>query len=463
MQLNWDVIVVGAGPAGMACARECAVSGLNVLVLDRQGQAGGQIWKNAASASSEKLRFFGEEYKQGVQNIQAFLHCGATFIPNAHVWYVQDKHICVSIAEQSYYLNAKAVVLATGAMERPSPVQGWDLPNVMGVGACDLLLKSAGLSPSAPVALCGNGPLILQTVAHLCKLKIPISALVFTGNTTHNMLKAMVQSPKVLSRPIYFLHGFYYALQPLLKVIPTYFRAKNISITQDNDLQLNFETQGKQHNIDAKTILLHEGIISETRISHLANCRHVFDSKNLYWHAQTSEFGQSSEDNIYIAGDLGGVAGALSATAKGHIVGIAISAKLGKYTQEKRNKMTRAHQLTVMRCKLMQDFTDAMFSPNKHALVPSDDAIVCRCEELKAKELKDYILKGCYSLDALKAQSRCGMGHCQGRMCASSVAELIANAHAIPLENLNPYQARPPLFPISMGELADLSIPNVGL
>jgi len=462
MQKQWDVIVVGAGPAGMSTAMQCAEAGLEVLVLDRQNQAGGQIWKNAASASSEKVQFLGKEYAYGVKIIQQFLHAKLTFISKAQVWYVDGTTLCASIQGESHYLMAKTLVLATGAMERPAPVVGWDLPCVMGVGACDLLLKSSGITPKAPIVICGNGPLILPILAHLCHLKVPIAGLILTGNMHKNAWNAFLNSPKILARPLYFINGMSYFLQTILKKIPKFFNAQHVAITEDDVAKISFISGGKTHSLQAQTVLLHEGIISESLITRLADCRHVWDAKNRYWHAEANAWGETNVNGVYIAGDVAGVSGAEAALAKGHIVGIDICAKLGKYKQSERDAKAKKHQRTLMRCRWMQDFTDALFTPNPAALIPADDTIVCRCEEITAKEIKDIVLNGGYSLDFVKAQCRSGMGLCQGCMCSSIVANIIAEVHGIPLESLNPYKARPPLFPVEIDELARFSMPNIG-
>ncbi len=466
MHMQWDVIVVGAGPAGMSAAMQCAQQGLQVLVLDRQKEAGGQIWKNAGSAGAKKVRFLGSEYAQGAKIVQTFMQAKVTFMSGAHVWHVAGKSLCVSIEGKSYYLTAKAILLATGAMERPAPIQGWELPEVMGAGACDILLKSAGITPASPVVICGNGPLILQTLAHLCHLNVPVSGLILTGKFQKNAWSAFLNAHKILGRPLYFMHGMGFSLQAVLKKIPTYLNAQDINVQnsgEENGIVVDFTAQGKARKLHAQTLLVHEGIISETRITQLAKCRHVWNTKNLYWHADVDMWGHSNVSGLFVAGDIAGVRGAEAALATGNLAGLGICADLGKITQSERDAKAKTYERTLMRCQWMQDFTDALFTPNPARLLPHDESIVCRCEEIKAKELKDIILSGCYSPDAVKSQSRSGMGMCQGRMCASSVANLIANVHGIPLEKLNPYTARPPLFPMEIGELAEMSMPNIGL
>ncbi len=463
MQSQWDVIIVGAGPAGMSAAMQCAEEGLEVLVLDRHAHPGGQIWKNVGAASAEKVKFIGSEYAKGQRVVQEFLHSKVTFVSNAQVWNVDKTTLYASIEGESYFFSAKCLVLATGAMERPAPVQGWDLPYVMGVGACDVLLKDANIAPKGPIVICGNGPLILQTVAHLCELKVPIAALILTGEMKKNTWNAFLQSYKAISRPIYFLHGMGYSLQALLKKIPMYYNAKDIAITENNGALVSFTAGKKKHSVQAQTVLVHEGITPGSRITHMLGCRHVWNGHNRYWHAESNTWGETTIDNVFIAGDVGGVSGATAAFVQGNIVGIGICAKLGKYGQTERDAKAKKYRRTLLRCNLMQDFTDAFFTPNPAALIPSDDTIVCRCEEVTAKEIKDAILNGCSSVEAVKIQCRSGMGLCQGRMCTRTVTSMIAEVHGVSIENVKPFKARSPLFPVKMGELAKISTPETQL
>ncbi|MBP3731522.1 MAG: (2Fe-2S)-binding protein, partial [Mailhella sp.] len=198
-------------------------------------------------------------------------------------------------------------------------------------------------------------------------------------------------------------------------------------------------------------------------ITRLARCSHVWNTQQRYWHAASDQWGNTSVDGIRAAGDCAGVRGVAASVASGRMAGLDIAATLGALRMAERDALVRPLRRKLCRCAAMQAFTDRMFAPNPAQLQPADDAIVCRCEELTAAELRARIKDGCMSPDALKAQSRSGMGTCQGRMCSAAVAEMIAQAWGLPLENLEPYHAQPPLMPLSIGELAGMDMPSFGL
>lgn len=458
MSKVWDVIIVGAGPAGMCTAIETAGHGLSTLVVDRQHEPGGQIYRRVGSSPvSGKL---GADYAAGLPLVKRFLSCGAKFEPGANVWDIAPDRVYYSQQGKSQFVLARQVVLATGAMERPVPLPGWTLPGVMGSGASDVLLKSAGVMPEGPVVLCGNGPLILQAAVHLHHFKVPVSAVLLTGRAG-NLFRAMQHVSGVLARPGYFLHGVNMAAKAKLtqKCISG---AHDVRISENGKgLEVSFSVgSGGKRSLPASTVLLHEGVIPESRITRLARLRHAWEPRQRYWHVEADMWGQTSAPGMRTAGDVVTVRGAIAARAEGHLVGLDVCRELGRLPLAQRDEEARPHLRTIEHCSALQPFLDEYFAPTPAMLQPHPDAIVCRCEELTAGKLNEVIREGCYSPDGLKAQARPGMGTCQGRVCGQAVVEMIADAHGLPLENLPLYTAQPPLFPLRLGELIAMPSPS---
>lgn len=461
--MDWDLIIIGAGPAGMAAAVQANKLGCTVLVLDRQQEPGGQIYRSVNSATPEARKSLGKDYCHGKALVDQFFASNVTFMPSTTVWHVDKGKVYVSQGGESKALSARHILMATGAMERPVPVEGWTLPGVLGAGASDVLLKSAGLMPKGPVIVCGNGPLILQSVEHLRHFNIPIAGIVMTGDLKLSM-RAAPAFPQALLRPCYLVKGGLMGLG-VVRGGKTFYGAHSLSIESTGSnasdmLRLSFSSLGnKKHTLEAATILLHEGIISETRITHLAGLAHDWDPEQRSWYARADVWGSTSSEGMSVAGDCAGVKGALASITRGSLAALEIARKLGKISQEERDKQSCKKRFDLFRYARMQSFLDRVFVPNPKNLCMSDETIVCRCEGLSAGALRKAILDGSHSLAGLKSQARCGMGTCQGRMCSSAVAELISQCHGIPLDQLEQYQAQFPLTPISLGELASMTMP----
>src|SRR4051794_12467811 len=164
-----DVLIVGPGRAGMAAAVAARRFGLSVTVVDDQPAPGGQIWRSVETvAATARGKILGDSYQAGLPLAQAFRASGANYEPGAQLWHVEPGfRAFVSRAGKSWTLQAKAVLLATGAQERPVPFPGWTLPGVMTVGAAQIMLKSSGQIPDKPVWVAGSGPLPLLYLTQL--------------------------------------------------------------------------------------------------------------------------------------------------------------------------------------------------------------------------------------------------------------------------------------------------------
>lgn len=82
-----------------------------------------------------------------------------------------------------------------------------------------------------------------------------------------------------------------------------------------------------------------------------------------------------------------------------------------------------------------------------------DDIIICRCEEVRVREIKKAILEGAITVEDVKRRTRAGMGLCQGKSCGKIIARLISQYTGQPIENIFPATFRPPVRAIKLGHL----------
>lgn len=461
--MSWDLIIIGAGPAGMAAAVAASQQNLRVVVVERKAQPGGQIFCNIGNMHEAGLKAIGPDYARGKELVTRFTGAPIELIAEAQVWHLTSGRVYISCKGRSSVLLGKKILIATGGMERPTPVPGWTLPHVMGAGAVDILLKSSGSLPEGPVIICGCGPLILQAAEHCNRLHIPVSGIVLTSRFG-DALKASARTLHALARPVYTAKGGQMGLRMLARN-KVYIGARHLRISQSGGgLALSFSSAfGKPQQLDGACVLLHGGVVTEPRITNLARCRHAWNTRQQYWHVETDVWGNTSVDDISAAGDCATVLGADASMARGELAALDIARQLKRLGLDERDRLAKNPLGVLRRCKAAQPFMDALFPHTMSCADTPDETVICRCEGLSAGELRKVIRDGCYSPDSVKAQSRSGMGTCQGRMCSSSVAELIAKEHEIPLEQLPPYHAQFPLTPLSLAELTDMTIPSAGL
>jgi hypothetical protein len=221
---------------------------------------------------------------------------------------------------------------------------------------------------------------------------------------------------------------------------------------------VTWETAHGTATEEADWLLVHQGVIPNTQVSVSLRCRHVWDERQRCWRPERSERLETSVEGAFVAGDGGGIIGAAGAFIEGEIAGIEVARQLGALTASAAE--TRIAKLLVQRDRIerTRPFIDELFAPSTAQRLPTDDdIIVCRCEEATAGDISRLAAHGVRSIDQAKFFSRAGMGACQGRQCGVTVTELLARACGTSAAEVGHFRIRPPLKPITLGELAQVA------
>jgi bacterioferritin-associated ferredoxin len=162
---------------------------------------------------------------------------------------------------------------------------------------------------------------------------------------------------------------------------------------------------------------------------------------------------------VSVAGDCAGIWGAKAAEKAGHLAAIDIAHRLQVISSQEKEQAAGVLLKEMSREKAIRPFLDQLFPPGRQSLVPgSDETLVCRCEEITAGQIREAVSLGAISPGQVKSHTRSGMGPCQARMCGLTMAEVIADSRLVPTPEVGYLRIRPPLKPITLGQLADLEL-----
>jgi len=443
------VAIIGAGPAGLACATELVEGGRSVVLIDDNRMAGGQYFRQLpagyrvapdAKLLRDKARF------DGLAKVLS--HPNVRYLPQATVWAAPTvRTIAYASPQGSGRIRASAIVIASGAQERSLPFTGWTLPGVVSAGGCLNLAKAHGLVPTGRVVVAGNGPLVLVAAATLIAADADVIAIVEAQRDRRlapAALAGAVSAPGILATAM----GY----RARIMRSKASFRTGWMVCEARGDETLEkvalapIGPEGRPILTDcrwlpADMLVLGYGLLPGTEAARMLGCRiaMVPDLNGAVpWRAPNLE---TSVEGVYAIGDGAGIGGVEIALLEGRIAAHAI---LGPRPSERLSKRYAA--LDRFRRKL-----NLAYRLPSDLVAATDETILCRCEEISLGRLRADANSARGSLNALKTSSRLGMGRCQGRNCLHAASGLLGfDAQAQPTYP----RIRPPLRPVQLAQLA---------
>ncbi len=389
--LRHDVVVVGAGPAGLAAAWAAASRGKRVALLDDNLAAGGQIWH---ANSEESLPPPAKRWLAKLRKTSCEI-----FTRTAVVARPSPDKLLAETADGALRFGFDKLVLATGSRELFLPFPGWTLPGVYGLGGLQSLVKS-GLSVAGKhIIVAGTGPLLLPAAAFLRQRGAEILCIVEQAPPARIFRFGF----RLLSHPSMLATGL--ALRARLVHVPYdtgWFpvRAegdgKVTSVTLTNDL--------RERTYDCDMLACGFGFVPNIELSLLLGCE--LDRGFV----RITDKMETSVPNIFCAGDAAGIGGAEAAIVRGLIAGAAAAGATPAPHLLFSNRRWRRFERRLARIfALRREIHNET----------GEDTPVCRCEDVTLRNLRRYD-----SWREAKLQTRIGMGSCQGRICGPACQHL---------------------------------------
>ena len=468
-EIERDLLVIGAGPAGLAAAEAAARAGVLATVLDERPHPGGQYFKQLAPSH----RFAGprvrdRQFASGADLIERVRAEGAEILSSATVWSAHAKRhagagggsgaaaaeVEVVVDGSARRIRARQLVIAAGAYERAHPVPGWTLPGAMTTGAAQTLARAYRVAPGARVLVAGNGPLNLQVACELAAGGVEVAAVAEAAAPPTARpgaaLAAFRHAPGLIGQ------GIAYRASLARRRVPVLHRHVLVRIEGHDErvrraVLARIDAQGcvvagRERSFDVDAVCMGYGFHPSTELTRLLGCEHRWDPDTGNLAVVRDDDAETSLAGVFVPGDGAGTGGAHAALAEGTLAGLAAARNLGRPTPPALAALARSARRERDRARRFQAALWTLFAaPREFPDLAGDDVAVCRCESVGAGVLRTCIAAGADESGALKRLTRVGMGRCQGRYCGPRVAAWCADARG---EAPDPFRLFAPRFPV---------------
>jgi NADPH-dependent 2,4-dienoyl-CoA reductase/sulfur reductase-like enzyme len=440
------IVIIGAGPAGLAAAKVAAHKNVQVTVLDAAPRPGGQYWRHRDDVQGYKSHRASEYFDLVIGSKSV------TYIHGAQVWSAVRNEGSITVnylqegSERS--ITAEKLILTTGAYDRSIPFDGWELPGSMTPGAAQALLKGHGVIAGKKILVSGTGPFLLPVAVGLAESGADVRGIV----EAHSPLRWLRSPLALILNPQKGLELLYYLRKIRKHSLKVYFGRAVIGFDGSkatiSRVKSNLEVNVKATEIECDVVAAGWGFNPDVTLGGILGCNQKVDRDGSVIFSVDSEQ-RSSHENIWIAGEATGIGGADLALAEGEIAArSAMNDSIPVALKFKRLRL-QLFASALQRSYPVGNGWQSWLKP---------ETKICRCEEVSHAEI-------CQSVTELSAQdsrtsklfTRAGMGLCQGRVCSRNVSEVIAGesgCKVLDQERIS-YSNRPIAAPISLGILAD--------
>lgn len=408
-ELRTEILVIGAGPAGIAAAVSAERAGARALLADMQAEPGGQIWRGQwDKPTNSRSRRWIAALRQSPVECRYGLRLVDFAAPGLAVF---------DSSEGPLRVRCERLIVATGARERLLPFPGWTLPGVFGAGGLQVLVKNGWPVAGKRVVVAGSGPLLLAAASSLRAAGAQVLRIAEQAAAADlaRFAVSLARHPAKVAQAA--------ALRLRLAGVP--YRCNAWVERADGDGQLRsvrLRIGRYSERLDCDALAVGFGLVPNIEIAQLLGCT-LADGAVV-----VDEHQHSSVAGVYFAGEACGIGGVDQALVQGEIAGRAAagSARLSFGLRRARARSGQfAHSLGQhfrLRDELRQ--------------LAADDTVLCRCENVPYGAAR-----ACRSQRDARLQTRLGMGHCQGRVCGTAGAFLFGWDAATP---------RPPLAPVPL-------------
>lgn len=384
-----ELVILGAGPGGLAAAIEAAAAGVRVTLLDENPKSGGQIFRKFHDGFRvTNPSALGHDYARGWNLLSEFeaVRDNVEILDSAVVWALpKEKEIAFYRGDVSHSARYRKIIIAAGACDRPVPFPGWTLPGVLTAGGAQSLVKTQRVLPGESFLLVGTGPLQLALANQIADAGGRVAAITEAGRAENwfGLIRGALRQWQLASDALHYLSGIRKAGIPLWRnhIIVEARGNGQVEEAVVAEADENWRPRaGTFRTLEVDTLCVGYGFIPSVELTRLAQCEHRYEPFLGGWIPVRNGYMETTAPDVYAVGDCTGIAGSLVAIEEDRIAGLATAQRLGRLT----------------------------------------------------------------SAQAGKRMTRMGMGNCQGRMCGPAVQEILARENRLASDRVGFLNSRSP-------------------
>ena len=470
-----DLAIVGAGPAAMAAAGLASGHGLSVMVIDEQPRPGGQFLHQPPAEFSVAGWLPGRLYAHAKTVLADAIagedidwRLGQTVLGLFPRRDDSGHRLWLATPSSTTMVAARTVLLANGAYDLPVVFPGWTLPGVMATGGIQTFIKSQQLLPGARFVLAGSHPLQLIVADQIVRAGGTVAAVIFA--------QSAARAARLAAHPLIAMrHG---AQLGAIAGIIARLTAAGVPIRFG---QAVVEAEGgtaldavhvapltragaivpdAASTIPCDRLGLCYGFLASSELARQAGAACDWRAEQGGWIVHHDRWMRSTVPDLWVAGEITGVAGADVALEEGRLAALGILQKLGRLMPERAEKLARPVRRRLVRGRTFGALLQSLSAPPSGLLnsLMADDATLCRCECVSVGTLRQILADNpsAATANAMKLLTRAGMGPCQGRFCQHNVVRLVADARGIAEGDTGGFTAQAPIKPVPVGLAASL-------
>jgi NADPH-dependent 2,4-dienoyl-CoA reductase/sulfur reductase-like enzyme len=449
-------LIIGGGPAGLAAASEFVDTEISVALVDENAELGGQYYRQRSDVVREAN---GEFRKQGRKLIEYVKNSNILVITSSYAFAAHDDDKILYIFNEktnnTTQISFEYLIIATGSQELVLPYQGWETPKCITPGMASRLFDIDCVDPTQSIVIGGSGPFLLSVAAHLIKRGVDVKAVI----EYYNSYKIRPSSISLIFFPTRLIEFLRYRLILLIDRVPikSGYQIDSAKSTETGIVS-KFKSIYNESELEFHSdyVAISYGFLPTFELSSILDIDIIDNGRDRITNISLN--GKTSKRWIYVVGESVNIQGWRSAIVRGQLAAFDVIHTLRKSSL--RRRMTWLRKIISLKYEaIFAHIRKSSFQEGKPLrFTVSEETLVCRCEGVSYKQVLQYLDQAWSTVSGLKAETRVGMGTCQGKQCGYALGRVCTQLGI--KQNEGSMNVRIPLRPLPISAILQISERN---